>query len=89
MPKPWEVEFSTMVERAAHDAEKEAREMSRQGRWEDLYVYHKPGSMKATSYDLPAPWQNSGFSITCNIPYDQYARIIREAGRYLPVLTAI
>ena len=89
MQRPWEKEFDEMIAKAARLAESEAHHMTGQGRWEDLYLYRRPGDLRATSYELGAPWELSGLCIHAGIPYADYARLIRDASRRLPILTAV
>ena len=84
----WRTEFLEIVATATRKAQSEAHAMTGQGRWEDLYLWHRPGALMATSYELGEPWQReAGTRIHAGIPYAQYFQIIHDAARRLPILT--
>ena len=67
--KPWQIEFQAMITRAAELAKSEAHGMTARGYFGDMYLYHRPGELRLTAEELPAPWELAGPKVTAAIPF--------------------
>lgn len=83
--------FDEMVSDAAQAAATEAKLNAREGIVGNARLYYKTGALLLTANpgvrgtEVPEGFIDSGQVMPCNIPYDQYARWIRNHSGNLPL----